>query len=143
MVAAKANNLKGAIVRFGSEADTCSARAHVRFTPESRHLQCTRRCLLWAHSGHRLSLDHLVGASEEGNGYLYPDCFSGFEIYHQLKFCRLLDWQIRWTGTLEDTIHVACGTLKQIHFVWPIRNEPTIGSKITEVVDRWQTVLCG
>gem|GEM_PF-2146647 len=87
--------------------------------------------------------EHLIGASEEGNGYLYPDRFSGLEIYHQLKFCRLLDWQVRWGGTLEDTIHVACGTLKQIHFVWAIRNEPTIGSKITEIVDRWQTVLCG
>src|SRR5262245_57535664 len=118
-------NLFRANVRFGSKADMCGAIGHVCY-------------------GQRTSLfDHLVGTSEEGNGYLYPDCFSGFKIYHHLKFCRLLDWQVRWTGTLEDTIHVACGTLKQIHFVWAIRNKPTIGSKITEIVDRWQTVLCG
>src|SRR5262249_35027556 len=29
---------------------------HVRFTPESRHAQCTRACLLWAKSGHRSAL---------------------------------------------------------------------------------------
>src|SRR5262245_3145042 len=29
----------------------CSARAHVRFTPESRHVQCTHACPLWAISG--------------------------------------------------------------------------------------------
>src|SRR5262249_4079282 len=107
------------------KADMCSALPNVCFGPKADIGQL---------------FDHLVGASEEGNGYLYPNCFSGLEIYHQLKFRRLLDWQVRWTGTLEDTIHVACGTLKQIHFVWAIRNEPTIGSKITEIVDRWQTV---
>src|SRR4029453_5599372 len=28
-------------------------KSHVRFTPESGHLQCTRPCLLWANSGHK------------------------------------------------------------------------------------------
>src|SRR5262249_2594165 len=39
-------------VRFGSLADICSAKRHVRFTPKIRHVQCTSRCLLWAKSGH-------------------------------------------------------------------------------------------
>ena len=30
----------------------CSAKSHVRFTPESGHLQCTRRRPLSAKSGH-------------------------------------------------------------------------------------------
>jgi hypothetical protein len=34
-------------VRFGSKADICTARAHVRFTPKSRHVQCTSACLLY------------------------------------------------------------------------------------------------
>src|SRR5262249_19592517 len=29
-----------------------AVKSHVRFTPESGHVQCTRRCLLWANSGH-------------------------------------------------------------------------------------------
>src|SRR5262249_29829541 len=39
-------------VRFGSKADICSAIGHVRFTPESGHVRCTRACPLWANSGH-------------------------------------------------------------------------------------------
>src|SRR5262249_21657829 len=34
-------------VRFGSKADICSAQRHVRFTPESGHVQCNWRCPLW------------------------------------------------------------------------------------------------
>jgi hypothetical protein len=41
-----------ASVRFGSLADICAAKSHVRFTLESGHLQRTRPCLLWANSGH-------------------------------------------------------------------------------------------
>ena len=39
-------------VRFGSKADMCSAKRHVRFTPNSGHLRCIRRCPLCANSGH-------------------------------------------------------------------------------------------
>src|SRR4029450_7356213 len=42
----------GSDVRFGSKADIRSAKRHVRFTPESRHVQCDRPCRLWAKSGH-------------------------------------------------------------------------------------------
>src|SRR5262245_12901432 len=38
-------------VRFGSKADICDAKGYVRFTPESRHVQCTTQCLLRARSG--------------------------------------------------------------------------------------------
>ena len=41
-------------VRFGSKADMCSAKGHVRFTPESGH--CCKGCPLSANSGH--SRDH-------------------------------------------------------------------------------------
>src|SRR5262249_18877505 len=59
-------------VRFGSKADICGAKSHVRFppdsdresgpltnghvcfTPESGHVRCTGRCLLWANSGHQV-----------------------------------------------------------------------------------------
>ena len=40
-------------VRFGSEADICGAKGHVRFTPRSGHVQCTSLCPLCANSGHR------------------------------------------------------------------------------------------
>jgi hypothetical protein len=64
MIPASPASLKAvANVRFGSKADICGAKAHVRFTPESRHVQRTNGCLLWANSGHRQGLvDHLIGA---------------------------------------------------------------------------------
>src|SRR5690348_4446556 len=55
-------------VRFGSEADICAAKSHVRFTPnsdsksghvcftpKSGHVRRTSSCRLWAKSGHRSS----------------------------------------------------------------------------------------
>jgi hypothetical protein len=53
-------------VRFGPKADSCSATRHVRFTPNSGHVQRASSCLLWAKSGlmqcSKPSLfDHLVG----------------------------------------------------------------------------------
>jgi len=39
-------------VRFGSLADICSAKRHVRFTPKSGHVQCNSICPLSAKSGH-------------------------------------------------------------------------------------------
>ena len=49
-------------VRFGSNADICSAKRHVRFTSKSRHARCKKECPLSANSGHCAFLfDHLVG----------------------------------------------------------------------------------
>ena len=49
-------------VRFGSKADMCSAKRHVRFTPESGHVRCTSRCPLSAKSGHQPFWRSLLGA---------------------------------------------------------------------------------
>jgi len=51
-----ANRLTPARVRFASQADISQRNRHVRFTPESGHLQCTSVCLLWANSGHRQAI---------------------------------------------------------------------------------------
>ena len=40
---------------MSAKADICSAKRHVRFTPKSRHVRCTRRCPLCANSGHQPS----------------------------------------------------------------------------------------
>jgi hypothetical protein len=37
---------------LGSKADMCSAKRHVRFTPNSGHVQCNWGCPLSANSGH-------------------------------------------------------------------------------------------
>jgi hypothetical protein len=38
--------------RDGSTSDISTALIHVRFTPESGHVQCGNVCPLWANSGH-------------------------------------------------------------------------------------------
>ena len=55
-------------VRFGSKADMCSAKRHVRFTPNSGHVQRNQRCPLCANSGHRTaySITSSARASSEG-----------------------------------------------------------------------------
>ena len=40
IVSRQLKHLKRRHVRFGSEADICSAKPDVRFTPESGHVRC-------------------------------------------------------------------------------------------------------
>ncbi|MGA7535417.1 MAG: hypothetical protein WBW27_26420, partial [Pseudolabrys sp.] len=58
-------------VRFGSKADICSAKRHVRSTPESGHMQRTGECLLSANSGHfgpnLISPPYALGDTDEGS----------------------------------------------------------------------------
>jgi hypothetical protein len=52
-------------VRFGSKADIRAVKSHVRFTPESGHVQCTRPCLLWANSGHHDLFDDFISGGQQ------------------------------------------------------------------------------
>src|SRR5262249_22028202 len=49
-----------------SSIQLCSG--HVRFTPESGHVQRTRRCLLWAKSGHRDDYSIASSATDSSDG---------------------------------------------------------------------------
>src|SRR5262249_38823612 len=47
-------------VRCGVKADICSARRHVRFTPESGQVRCNEGCPLWAkNSEHHCYVRHI------------------------------------------------------------------------------------
>ena len=48
------------------------------------------------------SLDHLVGAQEEGFRDFQPDCLGGREIYDQLELGRLQDRQVSRFFALKD-----------------------------------------
>ena len=50
-------------VRFGSKADICSAKRHVRFAPESGHVRCSSSCPLCANSGHSAFITSSARAS--------------------------------------------------------------------------------
>ena len=49
-------------VRFGSKADIRTAKRHVRFTPESGHVRCTRDVRFVPIADILISLDHFIGA---------------------------------------------------------------------------------
>src|SRR5215470_12695779 len=59
-------------VRFGSKADICSAKRHVRFTSESGHVQCTSQCPLWAKSGHHVASRFTISRNPTGGGARNP-----------------------------------------------------------------------
>ena len=52
---------RGYYVRFGSKGDMCAAKRHVCFAPESGHVRRNWGCLLWARSGHWLSITRSLG----------------------------------------------------------------------------------
>ena len=60
---------EAANVNFGSKADMCSAKGHVRSTPESGHVQCNSGCPLCATSGHAVtySIASSARASKAGD----------------------------------------------------------------------------
>ena len=74
-------------VRFGSKADICSAKAHVRFTPKSGHLSALGQKRTFHHS-----FDHLVGARDEPRRHGEAERLGRLEVDHQLELGRLLDW---------------------------------------------------
>ena len=77
IVAIFARAQEGGDVRFGSKADICSARRHVRFPSESGHVQCTRRCPVCANSGHcgTYSITSSAATSNDG-GIVRPSAFA-------------------------------------------------------------------
>ena len=45
------------------------------------------------------------------------ECFGSLEIDNQLKFRRVLNWQIGWLGAFENLIDVAACTAEQIDYI--------------------------
>ena len=101
-------------VRFGSKADMCSARRHVRFAPESGHLQCNSVCPLSANSGHARSLNYVVRNGKDPLRNVEPECLCGCEIDNELELRRLQHRQVVRLRTLKDAASVGAHLTK--HF---------------------------
>ena len=80
-------------VRFGSKADICSARTHVRFAPESGHVQCKTPCPLCAKSRHRATYSITSSAwASSACGTFRPRLFAVFRFITSSYFVGA------WTG---------------------------------------------
>src|SRR5215207_9174046 len=84
-----------------------------------------------------VSLDHLVGAGEEGGRDGEAERLGCLHVDHQLEFGGLLYRQIGRLGALEDLIDVAARAAKQIGYIGPVgRQSATFGGVSEEVVCR-------
>ena len=102
-------------VRFGSEADICSAKGHVRFTPESGHVQCTSSCPLCANSGlmqrSKGSLfDQLVGDRKQIRWDIKAERFGGCEVDDEIDLACQLNRHIGGCRPFENPASVDAGT---------------------------------
>src|SRR5262249_38246369 len=138
-------NVKAALwhVRFWSKADICSAKRHVRFTPESGHGQCTSSCLLWAISGHSMSLiDYFIGAAKQRRRHGETEHSGGLRIDDQLKLVGFDNWQLRRLGALKDAANKATGLAKRTYNVGSIAYQTPDLYKVTHPIDGWQSIEC-
>ena len=88
-------------VRFGSKADICSAKEHVRFTPESGHVRC--KTLMSALCQKRTSghlFDHFVGALLQLQGQVDAESLSGPQVDDQFVLDRRLHGKLAGICTL-------------------------------------------
>src|SRR5215469_695171 len=72
----------------------------------------------------RLLFDDLVGAAEQRVWDGEAERLGGLEVDDELELCRLLDWQIGRLRTLQDLVHIGCGTPVHVTPVRPVRHEP-------------------
>src|SRR5262249_61713128 len=64
----------------------------------------------------------------------------GFEIDNEFVFGRLLDRQVTWFGTFENTIDISSGLPEHFSFVRSIRNQSAVPRKKRKIVHCRQPV---
>src|SRR5262249_22188247 len=122
-------------VRFGSKADMCSARANVRFTPES-DIKCDiMESPLWANSRlmHRSKgslFDHLIRARLHRWRHADAKGLGGFDIDDQFKLRCLHNWQFGGIFTLENSASINAGQAVAVKNVRSVAHQTASHRKV-------------
>src|SRR5262245_59872934 len=69
------------------------------------------------------SLDHLVGAGEQGRRHVEAERLRGNQIDYKLELRRLLDWYIAGLGPAQHLVDVICRASKTFDVTWAIGHE--------------------
>src|SRR5438552_17054874 len=70
-----------------------------------------------------MSLDQLVGASEERWRNGEAERLSGGQVDDEIEFGRLLDGKLGRVGALENLVNVASGSTSQVSEICPVGDE--------------------
>src|SRR5260221_10677727 len=83
------------------------------------------------------SFDYFVGALQDRLRHREAERLGGLEVDHQLKFGRLLDWQIGWLGAVEDLAGVNAGLAHGSRLARSIADQAAGSGGFTPRIDRW------
>src|SRR5262249_54152085 len=108
---------------LGQKQTFATARADVRFTAESRHVQCSSRCPLWAKSRH-CSFDHFVGAGKQRRRHREAERLGSPEIDRELEFCRQFYRKVAGLLTIENADDINAGTTIGFRLARSIADQP-------------------
>src|SRR4051794_17471418 len=88
------------------------------------------------------SFDHLVGAAEQRQWHAEAACLCGFEVYEQLDFRRLLNWQVGRLVALEYPSGIYAGLPVSGRKARAIADQAAGRGVFTDPIDRWNGVVC-
>src|SRR5882672_3982634 len=81
------------------------------------------------------SFDHLVGADQDDRRKRQAETPGRFQIDDQLERGRLLNGQIAWSLSFQDSVDIAGGALEQDGKICPIDDEPAGFRIFSERID--------
>ena len=85
------------------------------------------------------SLDDLVGAAEYRQRNCQTERLCGLQIDDQLKFGRLLDWQVARLFALEDAADIDSGLVVRKIDAGSVAHKATSRDEFAKWVDRWHS----
>ena len=130
----------GAYVRFGSKADMCGAKGHVRFTPNSGHVRCNSDVRFVPIADIAPLIRSPRRRGQALGGTVRPSALAVLRLIDQFVLGRRLHRHVGRLLTLENTIDVAGRAPVLVDEIRPIGDQAAAGDEEAGGVDRGQFV---